>query len=89
MWIYVDKNVVLATNPNDMSGNTGWTEHDSEIAEPLFDEYGVPMYAFENGVLRERTEEEREADRPEPEPPKPTIEQLEEMLNALIRGDTE
>lgn len=67
MWIYVDKNLVLATNPNDMSGNTGWVEYDGEIAWPLFDEYDVPMYAFENGILRERTEEEREVDRPEPE----------------------
>ena len=64
MWIYVNNDLVLSTNPNDMTGNTGWVEYDGEIAEPLFDEYGVPMYAYENGVLRERTEEEREADRP-------------------------
>ena len=64
MWIYVDKNLVLGTNPNDMSGNTGWILYDGEIAEPLFDGYGIPLYAYENGVLRERSEEERASDRP-------------------------
>lgn len=89
MWIYVSNNLILGTNPNDMTGNTGWVEYDGEIAEPLFDEYDVAMYAYENGVIRERTEEEREAERPVPQPPQPTVTELEAMLNALIRGDTE
>lgn len=80
MWIYVNDDLVLATNPNDMTGNTGWVEHDGEIAEPLFDEYGVPMYAYENGLLRERTEEERERDRPVPEPEPITANDLFSIL---------
>ena len=64
MWLYVNNNLVIATNQNNMTGNTGWVECNSEIAEPLFDEYGVPMYAYEDGVIRERTAEERAADRP-------------------------
>ena len=64
MWLDIDNNLVLGANPNNMAGNTGWVEYNGEIAEPLFDEYGVPMYACENNVVRERTLEEREADRP-------------------------
>lgn len=86
MWIYVDNNLVLGANPNDMTGNTGWVECNGEITEPLFDEYGVPMYAYEDGVLRMRTEEEREADRLVQPTPQPTLEQVNEALNMLLNG---
>ena len=64
MWLDVENNLVLGANPNDMTGNTGWVFFDGEIDEPLFDGYGVPMYAYENGAIRERTAEERAVDRP-------------------------
>lgn len=86
MWIYVNNNLVLGANPNNMAGNTGWVEYNGEIAEPLFDEYGVPMYAYENDVVRERTAEERARDRPVPPKQQPTLEQISEAVNLLLSG---
>ena len=89
MWIYVDSDRVAARQPNNMSGNTGWVEYDGEIVGPLTDEYGVLKYAYDNGAIRERTEEERAADRPAPPPQRPTLEEIYAALEMLLNGVTD
>lgn len=62
-WIYTDNNGnVLGTNPNDMSGNTGWVQTDTMIPEPLMDGRGIPLYKFDVATIVPRTQEDIDAD---------------------------
>lgn len=72
MYVYVDEmGCIIAFNPNNMSGNTGWEEVQEIIGEPITEEHGVPIYKVQNGHAVGRTAEEIEADIPAPEPPTP------------------
>lgn len=71
MHIFVDeKNRVMAMNPTDMSGNTGWTpmpenltgKTEEELFDRLHEQHGIPMYKVEDGAMIERTAEEIAAD---------------------------
>ena len=65
----------------------------SHYFDALYDEYGVCRYAYEDGVVRRRTAEELEADRPAgedaPASDKERIAELEEALELLLSGVTE
>lgn len=62
-WIYTDGNGnVLGTNPNNMSGNTGWVQTDVMIQEPLMDGYGIPLYKLDGANIVPRTQEDIDAD---------------------------
>lgn len=66
--------------------------------KPLFEEHGVPVYKFENGLAVERTQAEIDADiaaLPVPDP-QPTVAELqakvaelETALDLLVSGATE
>ena len=75
MYAYVDAGRIFALNENDMSGNTGWEEIETNLTvnDPLTDDHGAALYKVVDGASVERTQEEREADWPTPEPPVPTI----------------
>ena len=77
--------VIDGWNPNDMTGNTGWHYINADMPSATEDDYGVPLYKLVNGVLTERTEEEREAERPVPPEPETPIE--ERMTN--VENETE
>ena len=83
MWIYVNRNLLLGASSKDMTGNTGWIPFAGEIPERLRDSNGVPMYAYDNGNLRERTAQERAANR-HPRPKMPNeAERLSVLENAF------
>ena len=64
-WIYTDEQGrVLANNPNDMSGNSGWINTSSLIPEILTDENGVALYKVSKGKIAERAQTEIDADMP-------------------------
>jgi hypothetical protein len=78
MFVYIDeRNRIMAYNPNDMSGNTGWEEVKEDVADPIFNDDGVPLYKYSKGRAVSRTSKEIAADTPKPEVVTPTeIEQL-------------
>ena len=86
MWCYVDsKNCILGSNPNDMSGNTGWAELDSVI-EDFANADGIPIYKVVEGKAVRRTNAEIQADTPDaPEPPL-TMDEVLSVLEAALNG---
>ena len=78
-------NVINGFNPNDLSGNTGWACIDAQMPSATDDEYGVPLYKLVNGAMVERSQAEREAERPViPDPEQP----IEERMTA-VEDETE
>ena len=65
----------------------------SHYFDSLYDEDGVCRYAYENGVVRQRTKAEMDADRPVVSAPtmsdKERIAELEAALELLLSGVTE
>ena len=86
MWYYIDlKNCILGSNPNDMTGNTGWTELPCVITD-FANADGVPVYKVVNGKSVNRTSAEIAADTPAaPEPPL-TMEEVLSVLEAALNG---
>lgn len=63
MWIYTnDDGVILATNENDMSNNTGWQVAPGEIPGDLYDGRGIARYKLAGGEIVQRSAEEMNAD---------------------------
>ena len=67
---------------HDMSGNTDWitadvTDAEAEIllSESIRDDHGAARYKWEDGMIVERSEEERRREWGEDEPAQPTIDQ--------------
>lgn len=87
-WVYLDnRGCIMAANPNDMTGNTGWQEIEAEINpdSSLTDERGAALYKLAGGEVVERSEEERKADWPDDQPTEPTtVERLDEIEAAMI-----
>jgi len=84
-----DRNRIIAWNPNDLSGNTGWAPVPENIGDPITNQAGVPLYKYQNGHAVARSAEEIEADTPAPEPPQPSEidiikQRLDEQDDALI-----
>lgn len=87
--IYVNDQKIVAINPNDMSGNTGWLTTEDPIAEPITEEHGVPIYKFVNGHVANRTPEEIAADIPVDDPQPSKEEKLEaQILYTAAMTDT-
>lgn len=89
MYIYTIDDIIHAMNPNDMSGNTGWStmpenltgRTEQELFDRLTEEHGIPLYKVDGGVV-ERTEEEIAADIAAlPALPPDLRTQLEEVIN--------
>lgn len=96
MYIYTDStNNIIAMNPNDMGGNTGWEpmpenltgRTERELFNRLTEEHGIPLYKVEGGVV-ERTAEEIEADIAAlpPAPADPVQAQIDQLTIALLEG---
>lgn len=92
IWVCVDsKRRIVATNPNDMSGNTGWEETTVAklgfgVDEPLTNANGVALFTLTDGKGVRRTSEELDADYTPEEPQltdKQRIASLEEQ-NAML-----
>ena len=97
IWIYTDgEGRIGASNPNNMTGNTGWSEYEDApfgVEDSLTDENGVALYKLEDGEIKERLQEEREADIPKPQPPQPSyndrLESIEQSVNLILSGEVE
>lgn len=87
IWVCVDSaRRIVATNLNDMSGNTGWEE--TTVAklginhgDNLSDANDVALYALADGKAVVRSDEEREADYT-PQEVKPSMSQRLDTLEA-------
>lgn len=92
-WIHVDDaGRVLATNPHNMAGNTGWNPFDGSAPGILYDDKGVPLYKLDGGKLIARTEEERTADyvqQAEARSDAERLADLEEAFSLMLSGVTE
>lgn len=53
------------------------------LEKPIITEDGIYQYKYENGTVRERTEEEIEADRAQIPEPEPTLDVEEKIWNEL------
>lgn len=84
---------ILAANPSDMSGNTGWivvteealTAHTGVSVAELLDNAsanGAALYVFRDGFAEHRTAEEIEADTPRDTQEKPSDTARIEALEA-------
>ena len=88
-WVYLDdRDCIMAVNPNDMTGNTGWQQADDvglTVDDQLTDDHGAALYKLVKGKAVERSEEERKADWPDDPPAEPTTtERLDEIEAAMI-----
>ena len=64
-WIYVDEwERVLGSNPNDMTGNSGWHGVTGAVPDPLLSMDGVPLYKLVGDTVVARSAEEIAADTP-------------------------
>ena len=84
-----DRERIIAWNPNNLSGNTGWVRVPEKVRDPITNDVGVPLYKHQNGHAVARTAEEIAADTPAPEPPQPSEldiikQRLDEQDDALI-----
>lgn len=62
-WVYVDsENRVMASNENDMSGNTGWYETKYPVPDTLVDMRGIPLYKWDGVICVNRSADEIEGD---------------------------
>lgn len=86
MWYCInDKNHVVGSNPNDMTGNTGWVKLDCAITD-FANADGVPIYKVVDGKAVKRTSSEIQADTPAvPEPPL-TMDEVLSVLEAALNG---
>ena len=67
MWGYIDdQDRLLAINPNDMSGNSGWERMKTKLTQndQLEDENGVALYKVVGGSIVARSQKELAADLP-------------------------
>lgn len=68
VWMLTDDaGRVLALNPNNMTGNSGWSGTTVEalgltVDDDLHDAHGAPLYKLEDGTAVLRAEEERKAE---------------------------
>ena len=73
IWVLTDgAGRVMALNPNDMSGNSGWSETTEEALgltadADLHDDRGAALYALQDGAAVPRSAAEREMDWPHEE----------------------
>lgn len=80
---------------NDLTGNTDWirVELNEETAllltDHLLDDHGAPMYKWVDGVVIERTEEERRAEWPPDPEPEPDYRATCEQIFAILDGEAE
>lgn len=76
-WVYLDeRDCIMAVNPNDMTGNTGWQQADDvglAVDDRLTDDHGAALYKLVNGEAVERSQQEREADWPDDPEPTPSV----------------
>lgn len=84
-----DRGRIIAANPGDLRGNTGWERVRENIHDPITNADGVPLYKYQDGHAVSRTAEEIAADTPAPEPPQPSEidiikQRLDEQDDALI-----
>ena len=93
-WIYTDEQGrVLSHNLNDMSGNSGWVQVETDIPDPLANADGVPLYKIDGGAIVDRTGAEIAADTAEPDPQQPSleervdvVEETTELLADIVAG---
>lgn len=92
-WVYTDdRGRVLGSNPNDMSGNSGWHGVTGPVPELLLSPEGVPRYKLADGEVIERTAAEISADvaaipPPPPDPLVVTQKAATVMFRALAKAD--
>lgn len=84
-WIYSDsQGRIMATNANDMTGNTGWSETEQDVPDPIMDSRGIALYKLVDVQIVARSQQEIDADVPEEPEPKPSdsqrIDALEQEL---------
>lgn len=86
MWYCInEKNHVVGSNPNDMSGNSGWIEN-SKTIDNLTDENGIALYALNDGEIMLRAQEEMTAVDTAQVDSLPTLEERVAKVEAVIDG---
>ena len=86
MWYYIsDKNHVVGSNPNDMSGNSGWVKN-SKIIDNLTDKNGIALYELNDGEIVLRSQEEIPAVDVTQADSLPTLEERITKVEAVIDG---
>ncbi len=90
MYVSVDDaGRINGTNPNDMSGNTGWYSISNTIGDNITEEHGVPIYKYSNGKAVKRTKAEIAADIPDDTPQPTEADKLEaQVLYTALMTDT-